>query len=68
MMENEAQSESPKRIFKKAARTLLVPVDCDLYILKPYYAYEKCYPKVGDSNDMKKVTSAASIKLYVRRK
>ena len=54
MMENEAQTGSQKRIFRMAARTLLVSVDCVLYILKPYYAYEKCSPDVGDSNDMKK--------------
>ena len=43
-----------KRIFRMAARTLLVSVDCVLYILKPYYAYEKCSSDVGNSNDMKK--------------
>ena len=68
MMENEAQTDSQKRIFRMAACTLLVSVDCVLYILKPYYAYEKCSPDVGDSNDMKKVTSDASIGLYVKRK
>ena len=54
MMENEAQTGSQKRIFRMAARTLLVSVDCVLYILKPYYAYEKCSSDVGNSNDMKK--------------
>ena len=35
------------------AKSLLVPVDCVLYILKQYYAYEKCSPDVGNSNDIK---------------
>ena len=37
-----------------AAKTLLVPVDCVLYILKAHYAYEKCSPDLGNSNDIKK--------------
>ena len=57
-----------KWIFRMAAKTLLVPVDCVLYILKAHYAYEKCSPDLGDSNDIKKVTPDVSIGLYVRRK
>ena len=53
MIENQAQSVSQKRIFRMTAKTLLVPVDCVLYILKQYYAYEKCSPDVGNSNDIK---------------
>ena len=54
LKENEARSGSQKRIFRKAARTLFVPVDCVLCISRPYFAYEKCSPDIGDSNDMKK--------------
>ena len=43
-----------KRILRMASKALLVSVDCILCILKPYYAYEKCSPDVGDSNDIKK--------------
>ena len=68
MIENQAQSVSQKRIFRMTAKTLLVSVDCVLYILKPYYSYKKCSPDVGDSNDIKKVASDASIGLYVRGK
>ena len=57
-----------KWIFRMAATKLLVPVDCVLYILRAHYAYEKCSPDIGDSNDMKKVTLDVSIGLYVRRK
>ena len=53
-MENEARSGSQKRIFRKAARTLFVPVDYVPCISRPYFAYEKCSPDIGDSNDMKK--------------
>ena len=57
-----------KWIFRMAAKTLLVPVDCVLYILKAHYAYEKCSPDLGDSDDIKKVTPDVSIGYYVRRK
>ena len=43
-----------KRIFRKAVTTLSVPVDCVLHILQAYFAYEKCSPDIGDSNDMTK--------------
>ena len=55
MIENQAQSVSQKRIFRMTAKTLLVSVDCVLYILKPYCSYKKYSPDVGDSNDKKKV-------------
>ena len=42
-----------KRILRMALKTLLVSIDCVLCILKSYYAYEKCSPDVGESNDIK---------------
>ena len=53
MMGNAARSGSPKRIFRKAAMTLLVPVDCNLCVLKPYYVYEKCSSDVSECIDIK---------------
>ena len=54
MIENEVKSSFQKRIFRNAVTTLWVPVDCVLHILKAYFAYEKCSPDIGDSNDIKK--------------
>ena len=51
VMGNEVQSGSQKRISRKATRTLLVDVEGVLYIVKPYYAYEKCSSDVRDSID-----------------
>ena len=46
-----------------ATKTLLVSVDCVLYVLKPYYAYEKCSLDVGDSTDMRKFNNLTDEKL-----
>ena len=54
-MENEVKCCSQKKnIFRKAVTTLWVPVDCVLFILKAYFVYEKCFPDIEDSNDIKK--------------
>ena len=65
---NEAQPYFQKRIFESLTRPLFVAVGCVLHILKAYDTYKKCFPHVGDCNDIKKSDIRHSNRIICKEK